>query len=466
MSAAAKGCIGPIYRSATAFTNRLTREKPGRIWDCAMDNRWRRSRSILEIPIDSSLRWPVIPTVLMRSAEFSARSMAARRFEKVLYRDENTGGGDVQIDPANPDDRVRDRFGNRAKGRGKIALGMDQRRHLQINRRRQNMESITQGSSRRKSSRPTSRSRRVRRRRCSPRLGRWSRRTFIDRTMAANPGLAPRMIRGRRPVSAAAICRSCGSIRRILRSFIRPASFVGNRSMAARRGTAGAARRAATITRTFGSIRTIRTSFCSGSDQGAIITVNGGQSWSSWYNQPTAQLYHVSADNAFPYRLYSGQQESGSVGIASRGNRWRDHLSRLASGRGGGIRLCRRRSARSRYHLWRQADALRSPHRPGAGDSSGAIAFARFSNDPHPAGGFFSGRSAFAFLFREHALADARRRAELATDQPGPDAQDLRVAGEYRKISRRSHRGSEAARRDLHRRALAAGCESHLVRNR
>jgi len=56
-----------------------------------------------------------------------------------------------------------------------------------------------------------------------------------------------------------------------------------------------------------------------GSDQGAIITVNGGATWSSWYNQSTAQLYHVSADNAFPYRLYSGQQESGSVGIASRG---------------------------------------------------------------------------------------------------------------------------------------------------
>lgn len=55
-------------------------------------------------------------------------------------------------------------------------------------------------------------------------------------------------------------------------------------------------------------------------DQGALVTVNGGDSWSSWYNQPTAQLYHVSADNAFPYNLYSGQQESGSVGIASRGN--------------------------------------------------------------------------------------------------------------------------------------------------
>lgn len=55
-------------------------------------------------------------------------------------------------------------------------------------------------------------------------------------------------------------------------------------------------------------------------DQGSAITVNGGETWSSWYNQPTAQLYHVSADNAFPYNVYSGQQESGSVGIASRGN--------------------------------------------------------------------------------------------------------------------------------------------------
>jgi photosystem II stability/assembly factor-like uncharacterized protein len=57
-----------------------------------------------------------------------------------------------------------------------------------------------------------------------------------------------------------------------------------------------------------------------GSDQGAIVTVNGGKTWSSWYNQSTAQFYHVSADNSFPYRLYSGQQESGSVGIKSRGD--------------------------------------------------------------------------------------------------------------------------------------------------
>jgi photosystem II stability/assembly factor-like uncharacterized protein len=55
------------------------------------------------------------------------------------------------------------------------------------------------------------------------------------------------------------------------------------------------------------------------SDQGAIITLNGGRSWSSWYNQPTAQMYHVNADNAFPYRLCGGQQESGSACVSSRG---------------------------------------------------------------------------------------------------------------------------------------------------
>jgi len=54
------------------------------------------------------------------------------------------------------------------------------------------------------------------------------------------------------------------------------------------------------------------------SDQGAIITVNGGATWSSWYNQPTAQFYHVITDNQFPYWVYGAQQESGSVGIASR----------------------------------------------------------------------------------------------------------------------------------------------------
>ena len=58
-----------------------------------------------------------------------------------------------------------------------------------------------------------------------------------------------------------------------------------------------------------------------GVDQGATISVDGGKTWSSWYNQPTAQFYHVITDNRFPYWVYGGQQESGSVGTTSRSDR-------------------------------------------------------------------------------------------------------------------------------------------------
>jgi photosystem II stability/assembly factor-like uncharacterized protein len=57
-----------------------------------------------------------------------------------------------------------------------------------------------------------------------------------------------------------------------------------------------------------------------GVDQGATLTTNGGKTWSSWYNQPTAQFYHVITDDRFPYRVFGGQQESGSAEVASRGN--------------------------------------------------------------------------------------------------------------------------------------------------
>ena len=56
------------------------------------------------------------------------------------------------------------------------------------------------------------------------------------------------------------------------------------------------------------------------SDQGATISVDGGATWSSWYNQPTAQMFHVNANDRFPYWVCGGQQESGSACVASRGN--------------------------------------------------------------------------------------------------------------------------------------------------
>ena len=55
-----------------------------------------------------------------------------------------------------------------------------------------------------------------------------------------------------------------------------------------------------------------------GSDQGAIISMDGGHTWTEWFNQPTGQMYHVVTDNVFPYRLYASQQDSGSVAVLSR----------------------------------------------------------------------------------------------------------------------------------------------------
>ncbi|MCU1309020.1 MAG: hypothetical protein JWO20_145 [Candidatus Angelobacter sp.] len=56
------------------------------------------------------------------------------------------------------------------------------------------------------------------------------------------------------------------------------------------------------------------------SDQGTIVTLNGGKTWSSWYNQPTAQFYHVATDNRFPYWIYGAQQDSGAMAVPSRSN--------------------------------------------------------------------------------------------------------------------------------------------------
>ena len=53
------------------------------------------------------------------------------------------------------------------------------------------------------------------------------------------------------------------------------------------------------------------------SDQGTVVSVDGGKTWSTWYNQPTAQVYHVAADNRFPYWLYGAQQDSGGVGVST-----------------------------------------------------------------------------------------------------------------------------------------------------
>jgi photosystem II stability/assembly factor-like uncharacterized protein len=55
-----------------------------------------------------------------------------------------------------------------------------------------------------------------------------------------------------------------------------------------------------------------------GSDQGAIVSLDGGHTWTDWFTQPTGQFYHVTTDDGFPYRAYAAQQDSGSVAVLSR----------------------------------------------------------------------------------------------------------------------------------------------------
>jgi len=78
-----------------------------------------------------------------------------------------------------------------------------------------------------------------------------------------------------------------------------------------------------------------------GSDQGVVVSVDGAQSWSSWYNQPTAQFYHVATDNRFPYWVYGAQQDSGAAGTTShsrhRGISSRDWLPLGVGGENGYI---------------------------------------------------------------------------------------------------------------------------------
>ncbi|MFN8516429.1 MAG: glycosyl hydrolase [Chloroflexia bacterium] len=54
-----------------------------------------------------------------------------------------------------------------------------------------------------------------------------------------------------------------------------------------------------------------------GNDGGACVTFNGGQSWTIPYNQPTAQLYHVTTDDRFPYRVYGSQQDNTAISVPS-----------------------------------------------------------------------------------------------------------------------------------------------------
>ena len=203
------------------------------------------------------------------------------------------------------------------------------------------------------------------------------------------------------------------------------------------------------------------------SDQGAIVTVNRGESWSSWYNQPTAQLYHAIADNEFPYHVCGGQQESGSVCISSRGNDgaitfrdWHpvgvieygyvapDPLDPdIIYGAG--------RNEVSKFH--RSTGQVQNitpiplrdpaiPHRP---------------NRAHRV---LAGRSAHSLLRGQCGFQNHRRRNLLADHQQGPDSREPRCSAERGHAL--SQRRGETAWRYLRARAIFQDGVNLVGRNR
>ncbi|WP_207955545.1 WD40/YVTN/BNR-like repeat-containing protein [Segetibacter sp. 3557_3] len=75
-------------------------------------------------------------------------------------------------------------------------------------------------------------------------------------------------------------------------------------------------------------------------DGGATVTFDGGKSWSSIYNQPTAQMYHVIADNKFPYRVYGSQQDNSTISVPMRSDNgaiYPDDLYSIGGGESGYI---------------------------------------------------------------------------------------------------------------------------------
>ncbi len=174
-------------------------------------------------------------------------------------------------------------------------------------------------------------------------------------------------------------------------------------------------------------------------DQGAVVTLNGGETWSSWFTQPTAALYHVMADNAFPYRVCGGQQDSGSVCVASRGNdgqiTFRDwhpvgveEYGYAAPDPldpdivyGGKVTRYDRRTAQ-----------VSNVGPTGGGRGGAPAAGPVVPHRAHAAGRFLDGRPARAVLREQRALEDDRRRHQLEADQPRPHARDVGRAEERR----------------------------------
>ena len=277
-------------------------------------------------------------------------------FEKVLYKDEYVSGNDVRIDPGNPNTVYaalwqqqqgfyeNGAFGGTDGGIFKSTDGGSTWKQLTAglppiiegepgHRAQQSQNHLRDGGGRRRRrrTRPRRRCRRTRRR--PRRRGGGGASVSTKRPMAASTGSWPPTIRalpkpgrsairpttGRWRASAAATCRPSPWTRRTI-DVVYSCSTVfwrtedGGLTWSAVRGAPGGDDyQKSWVNPNNPNIILLV------SDQGGVVSANRGESWSNWYTQPTAAMYHVTADNAFPYRLCSGQQDSGSACVDSRG---------------------------------------------------------------------------------------------------------------------------------------------------
>ena len=175
-----------------------------------------------------------------------------------------------------------------------------------------------------------------------------------------------------------------------------------------------------------------------GNDGGGCVTFNGGETWSTVFNQPTGQYYYMTADDQFPYRVYGTQQDGTAVSVASSVVHGRDHPGRLVRRRRLGERTRRREAGRPEHRLlrgdrqlvgpWRLAAALRPPHGTGAHRVGLAGADGRLgAQGPQVQvpvelpDRLLAPRSERAVRGRQRRLPQRRRGPDVADDQPGPD---------------------------------------------
>ncbi len=263
-------------------------------------------------------------------------------------------------------------------------------------------------------------------------------------TTAATPGRSPTAIRA--SPAAPGTSWASPSIRTIPTSSTCPTSRCIARKTAARPSPSCAARPGGDDYHQLWVDPKNSSHLILGTDQGTTISLNRGQTWSSWYNQPTAQFYHVITDNEFPYHVYGAQQDTGAVGVPSRTDHGLITGARLVHGGRRRERLDGARSQRSEHSLcqrslW-QRGALRPAHLAEPGHHAVADAELRQRDQPAQVSrSLDAGAGALAGgeerALPRHAVRDEdhRRRPALGADQSGPDR-------------RGSERGSEASRPD------------------